>query len=287
MSPTCSKSNFEQAQSEYEFTESDYKNIAEVAHKKFGLHLPKSKKQLVYSRLARRLRKLQLASFREYILFIRTNPDEMSSLLSALTTNVTQFYREKHHFEIFQSRLLPSLILKTKAGGPVRIWSAGCSTGQEPYSIALCILEAFPNAKDYDIKILATDIDPMVIHTAKQAAYPIEDFSGIPSHLCKQYSEKQPSGQMAMMNQEVRDLVHFGELNLIEPFPFPRPFDAIFCRNVAIYFDQSTQKKIWAKFDTVLSAGGLLFLGHSERLSGPSYSKMTSVGTTTYKKTDH
>lgn len=206
---------------------------------------------------------------------------ERSELLSLLTTNVTQFFREPHHFETLRNDVLPPLIAQAKRGGRVRIWSAGCSIGQEPYTIAAVLHELCPNAEKMDIKILGTDIDPVVVQKAQMGEYPSEDFEGIPK--ANRFPLDQGSrADTARVPAHLRAKCTFGVLNLIEPFPFKGKFDAIFCRNVAIYFDNPTQQKVWHAFQRVLNPGGYLFIGHSERMSGPASQNLTPAGITTY-----
>ena len=267
-------------------SDQDFEAIAQFSYKHFGLAMSASKKPLVSSRLSRKLRKQNIKVFKEYLKQLDgPNADqERSELLSLLTTNVTQFFREPHHFETLRNDVLPPLLEKAKKGGRVRIWSAGCSIGQEPYTIAAVLHDMCPDADRYDIKILGTDIDPVVVKTAEQGQYPLEDFEGIP----KQYKMKLEPGSKqgtGRVPQHLRQKVTYGVLNLIEPFPFKGKFDAIFCRNVAIYFDNPTQQKVWQAFQRTLNPGGYLFIGHSERMSGPAAQHLKTVGITTYVNT--
>ncbi|MFY1713647.1 CheR family methyltransferase [Tritonibacter mobilis] len=267
-------------------SDQDFEAIAQFAYKHFGLAMSPSKKPLVSSRLSRKLRKQNIKAFKEYLKQLDgPNADqERSELLSLLTTNVTQFFREPHHFETLRNDVLPPLLEKAKKGGRVRIWSAGCSIGQEPYTIAAVLHDMCPDADRYDIKILGTDIDPVVVRTAEEGQYPLEDFDGIP----KQYKMKLEPGAKqgtGRVPQHLRQKVTYGVLNLIEPFPFKGKFDAIFCRNVAIYFDNPTQQKVWQAFQRTLTPGGYLFIGHSERMSGPASQYLKTVGITTYVNT--
>jgi len=245
---------------QYTFSDSDFEIISKIAIDHFGLSLPAAKKSMVYSRVSRRLRKLgyeNFASYRELLL----SPDgvsERTELLSALTTNVTHFFREQHHFDFLQEKILPDLLKRARAGERVRIWSAGCSTGQEPYSIALTVVEACPDASNLDLKILATDIDPKVI--------------------------AETSPEVLSICSSTKDLVSFGVLNLTRPFPFSGVFDVIFCRNVAIYFNKATQEKVWQDISNFLPVGGNLFIGHSERLCGSAVMSLKPVGITSYEK---
>jgi chemotaxis protein methyltransferase CheR len=267
------------------FSHSDFVDISGFALKHFGLSLSESKIPLIASRLNKRLKALQLNDFAAYreILHSETEGAERAELLSTLTTNVTHFFRELHHFDHLRSDVLPKLIEHAKAGNRVRLWSAGCSTGQEPYSIALTLLEACPEAASYDVKILATDIDPVVVETAKRATYTEEELAPVSDALRQSYTTPQ-SGDTFQINADVRSLITFGTLNLIEPLPVSGPFDAIFCRNVAIYFDRPTQQAVWQTLTGVLGHNGHLYIGHSERMSGPAEARLSNVGITTYRR---
>ncbi|WP_420006762.1 CheR family methyltransferase [Arenibacterium sp. LLYu02] len=267
-------------------SDQDFEAIAQFAYKHFGLAMSPSKKPLVSSRLSRKLRKQNITSFKDYLKRLDgpNAEQERSELLSLLTTNVTQFFREPHHFETLRKEVLPPLIERAKKGGRVRIWSAGCSIGQEPYTIAAVLHAMCPDSDRYDIKILGTDIDPVVVNTAEGAQYPIEDFNGVPKEY-KMQLEPGNKPETAKVPQVLRKKVTFGVLNLIQPFPFKGKFDAIFCRNVAIYFDTPTQQKVWQAFQKSLTPGGYLFIGHSERMSGPAAQYMKTAGITTYINT--
>ncbi|ATG37726.1 MULTISPECIES: protein-glutamate O-methyltransferase CheR [Phaeobacter] len=265
----------------FTLSDQDFESIADFAHKHFGLAMSSSKKPLVSSRLARRLRKLNYTDFKSYLQELNgPNADaERSELLSLLTTNVTQFFREPHHFDTLRDDVLPPLLEKARRGDRVRIWSAGCSNGQEPYTIAMVLKELCPDVERLDVKILGTDIDPVVVRKASAARYSADELSQIPQKYSGYYKIE---GQDGAIRDDLRGLLTFGVLNLIEPFPFKGKFDAIFCRNVAIYFDTPTQQKVWHAFQRSLNPGGYLFIGHSERMSGPAASALQTVGITTY-----
>ena len=270
---------------DYPFTDRDFRSIATLAHENFGLFLEPCKKQLAYSRLAKRLRFLGLESFAEYCDMLQgpLGKDELREMLSALTTNVTQFFREKHHFDQLRTEILPELLHRAKAGERVRFWSAGCSAGQEAYSLALTILELCPRVAEHDVRILATDIDPVILQRAIQARYPIAEREAIPGNLRQAHTVVDGDG--FVMSPAVRSLVSFGELNLMAPWPMKGRFDVIMCRNVAIYFDAATQAKLWKRFADLLTPDGHLMIGHSERLSGPAAAELHNCGVTAYRKT--
>jgi chemotaxis protein methyltransferase CheR len=197
---------------------------------------------------------------------------------------VTQFFRENHHFDFLRDKLMPGFITKARAGQRVRFWSAGCSAGQEPYSLAMLILESCPDAAQLDIKILASDIDPRILDTARTGEYPVDQRIAIPAALHKFLAPAQ-ANEMFAIDTEPRKLISFAELNLIDDWPMRQGFDVIFCRNVAIYFDAPTQARLWHRFCQQTISDGHLFIGHSERLSGPALAQMRSVGITVYVKT--
>jgi len=265
---------------QFTLSDQDFEAIAKFAHKNFGLALSSNKKPLVSSRLSRRLNKMKVQNFNKYLASLDApgGEGERSELLSLLTTNVTQFFREPHHFATLRNDVLPPLIEKARSGARVRLWSAGCSNGQEPYTIAMVLNKLCPEAGRLDIKILGTDIDPVVVRTAQAAQYPADELAQIPA----EYRVKGDKGAENTMPDVIRSMVSFGVLNLIEPFPFRGKFDAIFCRNVAIYFDTPTQQHVWSAFQKSLNPNGYLFIGHSERMSGPAATHLTTAGITTY-----
>jgi chemotaxis protein methyltransferase CheR len=273
---------------EFVFTEEDFDQIARMLHSDAGIALSETKATLVYSRLAKRLRVLGLASFRDYCAFLTEDgrgAGERQQMLAALTTNVTRFFREPHHFDHLKTEVLPALLDKARAGGRVRLWSAGCSTGPEPYSIALTILSLMPDAAKYDIRVLASDIDPNVVAEATRGVYRGNAADPIPAELRQRWMRRDNQGSETgwSAGEELRALIAFRELNLIGDWPMKGPFDAIFCRNVVIYFEEDTQSRIWSRFLPLLTPQGRLYIGHSERLSGPATSAFVSDGLTTYR----
>ena len=272
---------------EFTFSERDFQMISELANARYGLFLQPSKKALVHSRLAKRLRALNLDSFEAYCdLLQRSEGDaEQTHLLSALTTNVTHFFREAHHFAYLKDKIAPILAAKAKSGAPVRLWSAACSTGQEAYSIAATLLDAEPGLDRFDVKILATDIDPKVVETARIGRYPTEQIAAIPDPW-RRVLTRGASDRSAdfTMDNTLKSMISFGELNLIADWPMQRSFDVIVCRNAAIYFDKSTQARLWQRFAKALGDDAHLMIGHSERLRGPAEALFKSVGITTYQK---
>ncbi len=268
---------------EFAFTESDFRKISAMVHGDAGLHLPDAKATLVYSRLAKRLRALGLTNFKDYCALVAgaDGVDERQKMLAALTTNVTRFFREPHHFEHLKEKVLPPLLDAARSGGKVRIWSAACSSGQEPFSIAMTILSLMPEAPDRDIKVLATDIDPNMVAEGRSGTYAEHLLDGVPDAYRKRWTSAVAGGEVRMAD-ELRALVTFNELNLIGEWPMKGAFDAIFCRNVAIYFEDDTQARLWNRFAPLNKVGGALYIGHSERIQGPAVDLYKPDGVTTY-----
>ncbi len=272
---------------EFAFTSSDFKRIAGLIYDQAGIVLTESKANLVYSRLAKRLRALQVASFADYCRLIAApeGADERGVMLNALTTNVTRFYREPHHFEDLRERVLIPALPRLRAGGRMRLWSAACSSGQEPYSMALTVLSVLPEAAELDIKILATDIDSKIVAQAREGIYSDEHAAPIPADLRNRWMERDATDRTEWrVGPQARSLVTFNEMNLIGQWPAKGPFDAIFCRNVVIYFDEPTQEKIWSRFTPLLAPQGRLYIGHSERV-GANIAGLASDGLTVYRRT--
>lgn len=268
---------------EFHFGAEDFRRIAAALHTASGIALPDSKATLVYSRLAKRLRALGLENFRDYCALISgaDGVDELQRMVVALTTNVTRFFREPHHFEHLKTELLPPLLAAARKGGSVRIWSAGCSNGQEPYSIALTILSLMPDAADHDIRILATDIDTKMIAEGRAGLYSDQVLDPVPADLRSRWFEREAGGWRA--SDPLRKLVVFNELNLMGDWPMRRSFQAIFCRNVVIYFEEETQGRVFARFVPLMAPDARLYIGHSERLCGEAASRFSTDGVTTYR----
>ncbi|SER93095.1 protein-glutamate O-methyltransferase CheR [Rhizobium sp. NFR03] len=277
------------ASGEYPLTRRDLSEIAAMIYADAGIYLNETKASLVYSRLSKHIRNLGLSGFREYCNLVSSpaGSAERRDMLSHLTTNFTRFFRENHHFEHLRDTVLPGLIARAKAGGRVRIWSAACSDGQEPYSIALTILSILPNAAEYDIRVLATDIDPKILAIARAGAYDVNALETVTPQMRKQFfSQTSVNGREKwQIDDKVKRLITFNELNLMAQWPFKGPFDVIFCRNVVIYFDEPTQMKIWSRFSTMLDGGGHLYIGHSERVSGDAKAVFDNIGITAYRYT--
>lgn len=246
---------------EFHFTEQDFEKVRKMIYDYAGIALSTSKHDMVYGRLARRLRALGLNNFQQYLQIIeRGDSKEFELFTNSLTTNLTSFFREAHHFEILHQQLSQS-----RTQGPQSIWCSASSTGEEPYSIAITACEAFDSLRP-PVKVIATDLDTNVLETAKNAAYNGDEVQKLSPMRVQRYFNKLPDGRY-QVKQELRDMIVFRRLNLVEANWMIRgPFDAIFCRNVMIYFDKPTQLKILQRFAPLLKATGQLFVGHSENL---------------------
>ncbi|MEM6759568.1 MAG: protein-glutamate O-methyltransferase [Pseudomonadota bacterium] len=262
-----------------------FAQIANLAKNESGLQLGEEKRMMVQSRLKKRLRETNIDSFRSYVAFVQSDAGsaERRMMISALTTNVSHFFREDHHFTFLTSELGRSLRDKISRRERIRVWSAGCSTGQEPYSIAMHMLSNFPQLKSADFRILATDIDPQVLATAREGRYKEHEVHSIPEALAKQFLQRNDDGAEYVVKPDISELIAFNELNLLRPWPMKHGFDAVFCRNVVIYFDLKTQETLWPRFLNALAPGGILFLGHSERIATPEDFGLSTIGKTTYR----
>lgn len=267
---------------EFAFDEQDFTAISTLVKSLTGINLTRQKRELVYGRLAVRLRALGLRTFREYRRVVAADPQEQIRLCNAITTNLTAFFREPHHFEHLRDLVLPAH--RAQAGGRrLRIWSAGCSSGEEAYSIAMCVLEAMPDAAERDVRILATDLDSDILATAALGRYPAERVKGLSDgRLRRFFTEHQDRGHGSfVVRPEVRSLVTFKQLNLMQPLPMSGPLDVVFCRNTVIYFDKETQRDLFTRIAPLQRPGNLLYLGHSESLLNVS-TDYQSIGRTTY-----
>ena len=249
---------------EFAWTDGDFDRVQDMIYKRAGISLHDGKHAMVYSRLSRRLRETGYQSFRDYLSWLdSTESPEWQEFINALTTNLTSFFREHHHFEIFSD------LLKSKPDGtPWRVWCSAASTGEEPYSIVMTALEALGARANFSL--MASDIDSKVLASASQGAYRMDGLKGIDSSRMQKFflRGKGSNDGFARVKTELRDRVEFLMVNLIrDDWPFKDPFDAVFCRNVMIYFDAPTQRRVLEKIHRVMKPGALLFVGHAENFS--------------------
>lgn len=268
-----------------ELSDRDFQRIAQLAQSQYGIQIEPQKKSMIQSRLTKRMRKLKIADFSDYCVLIEGgDKEERENFVSAITTNVTHFYRESHHFEKLQAEILPNLVERAKLGEEIRIWSAGCSSGPEPYSIAGSVLKVIPDAGQLNVSVLATDLDRDVLAKAKLAKYDVDQCRTPSDEWQGQVFPNSPNDGTLRVRPDVARLVKFEQLNLNGTWPDMGKFDVIFCRNVAIYFDRGVQNRLWQRFADALLPNGALFIGHSERITGPAKEKLIPIGITAYRK---
>ena len=271
---------------EFEFGDEDFQALRKLVREVTGISLSEQKRELVYGRLARRLRALNLRTFREYRQLLASDTDgELVQFCNAITTNLTAFFREPHHFDHLRNEVLTPLMHKAGASRRVRIWSAGCSTGEEPYSIAMTVLETLPDIERWDIRILATDLDSDVLEKASNGVYTAERLRTLSPERRERFFVPYPHGKEPsyQVRPELRRLITVKQLNLMHPFPHKGPLEAVFCRNVVIYFDKDTQRDLIARISRLQRHGATLFLGHSETLFKVS-TDYTLIGRTIYRR---
>jgi chemotaxis protein methyltransferase CheR len=273
-----------ESEREFAFSEADFRSLARLAYEYAGIALADSKRNLVYTRLSRRLRALGLASFRDYRNYLASTEAELEQFINAISTNLTRFFREGHHFDHFRTHVaVPfSTVTPRSSGRRLRVWSAGCSTGEEPYTIAIVLAHQIRDIAEHDVRILATDIDTAVLAKGMAGEYAVSGIADIPKTY-REYFRRSDNGGDVVMDGFVRSLIRFGRLNLMESWPFRGKFDAIFCRNVMIYFDNPTKAQIVDRFTQQLQPGGFLYIGHSESLMG-SHPGLRLVGRTVYRR---
>jgi len=266
---------------EFPMRDVDFQHLTSLAYDISGIVLGDHKKELVYSRIARRIRSLNLENFDQYCSYLEANKaTETNEFVNSITTNLTSFFRESHHFEYLAKEVIPQWKQSHK-NKPIRIWSSACSTGPEPYSIAITLHKNM-RVKDFDIKILATDLDSDVLTKGKAGSYPISEIEQLPADYLSCFKRNEQTG-MGQVKPDIQELIQFNRLNLLGPWPMKGKFDVIFCRNVVIYFNKETQKELFDRLADALVDGGLLFIGHSETLHGVSR-RFESKGRTVYQK---
>lgn len=267
---------------EFLLTDSDFKNISSQVYDACGIVLAEHKREMVYSRLARRLRLLKLKNFKDYLAFLEEHKErEFSEFINAITTNLTSFFREPHHFNYLKNTIVPRLLTTNAKQKRVRVWSAGCSTGEEPYTIAMTLSGLFPT--NWDVKILATDLDSNVLAKAQAGTYTAANVNGLDKSQLKRWFLKSHDGQLYKVKPQLQENIFFKRLNLLEQWPMKGSFDVIFCRNVVIYFDKPTKDTLFHRYFDLLSDAGHLFLGHSETM-GKDHKEFKNLGQTIYQK---
>ena len=263
-------------------TDEQFEFIRQFVHARAGIALSAAKRELVYGRLRQRLRAHQMSGFDQYCALLKRRPEtESRELINAITTNLTAFFREAHHFEFVRDKLVPAWLTSPHRPPRIRLWSAGCSTGEEPYSLAITVLDAL-GGRPADLAILATDIDTQVLADAGTAIYAAERTKPLRPAYRRWF---QPTGgsDKICVAKEVTDLIRFRQLNLTKPWPNDGPFDLIFCRNVVIYFDKETQRNVFARLADALVPNGHLVIGHSETLFNMT-DRFELIGRTIYRK---
>lgn len=271
-------------QEDFELSDGDFRTISDLVMKSAGIVISERKRAFIHGRLGRRLRALGLSDFGEYcrLLESRDGASERHNLINAITTNHTSFFREPHHFDYLRDTILPEICgSQAAAVGRIRIWSAGCSTGEEPYTLAMILRNYQPSLTGWDVKILATDLDTNVVAHAAEGLYDAERLQPIPVEFRTRYITMQ-SDERGRMDPALRSLITFKPLNLLEEWPMNGPFDVIFCRNVVIYFDKPTQRRLFDRYADMLKPDGWMIVGHSESLLNLT-DRFRLVGRTIYR----
>jgi chemotaxis protein methyltransferase CheR len=272
----------------YTMSDAELKKFVDLVYKECGIALTSAKKSMLSARLAKRLRALGIESYKEYYNFLTETlgkNDEIFNMVDVVTTNTTHFFRESNHFDYLTKHAVPRLL---EPGRPLRIWSAGCSSGQEPYTIAMVLADYF-ETNEGDFEIVATDISTKVLKIAKQGIYDSEAIENIPVGPKLRYMMRGKGAQLGKWRviPDLRQKIQFGKLNFMDyDYGIAEPFDIIFCRNVIIYFDRDTKINLISRFHEHLVPGGYLFIGHSETLNGIN-ADLRPVAPTVYRKPEN
>ena len=266
---------------EFAFSEADFRNLAQLAYQAAGISLSESKRNLLYSRLSRRLRSLGLNAFSEYRELLASDPREVENFINSISTNHTKFFREAHHFDHLRSHVAVPFAQNAGGNRRLRIWSAGCSSGEEPYTIALVLKREIRDLHASDVRILATDIDSDILARAARGEFAASAVDEVPKPYLDGFKR---AGDKVIMDEQTRSIITFRRLNLMDdPWPFRGPFDVIFCRNVMIYFDGPTKAKLIQRYVQHIRPGGWLYIGHSESLIG-AHPGLQAAGRTIYRR---
>lgn len=269
-------------------TDKEFSQLSSFIYKEVGITLPPSKKIMLEARLQKRLRATRMDNYKQYLSFVFSpegTDQELHHLIDCVTTNTTDFFREPKHFEYLEQTILPAWFADVGRMRPLELWSAGCSIGMEPYTLAMVMNEFGEKNLGFHFNILATDISTEVLRTASRGVYELDRIAPVPMHMKKKYflRSKDPAKPLVKVTRDLRELIKFGRLNFMEEFHFEEPNDIIFCRNVVIYFDKATQETLFNKFCRSLRKGGYLFIGHSESLAGMDL-PLQQIIPTVYKK---
>lgn len=270
---------------EFDYTFADFNVLRQLSNQHSGILVPDDKFDMFYSRLSKRVRLLGFSTFKQYAHYLQNHPDqEFTEFINAVTTNLTSFFRERHHFEYLEHNVVPDLLKNNQSTHQIKVWSAGCSTGEEPYSIAMTLKNCVP--EHWDIKILATDLDTNVLAMASEGVYGLDRVESIPAHLLRKCFQRGSGAHhtKVKIKADLRQLIQFKQLNLMQDWPMRGTFDFIFCRNVLIYFDKETKSHLANRYAGLLKEGGHLFIGHSESLHQLS-TPFKLIGNTIYRKT--
>ena len=272
---------------QFRLTDRDFENFSSLILAKTGIHLKPEKKELLNARLSKRLRACQLNSFKEYYDRVVNDVagDELVHLINCVSTNFTSFFRESSHFDYLSSSVLPYFAKRRSSAGPCKIWSSACSSGEEPYTLAMVVSLFMSSQPAFSASIFATDISTKVLGIAEKGIYAIEKVEKVPREFLKSFFQKGVGKCIGYVKvkDELRRMVTFQHINLMDSFPWREEMDVIFCRNVMIYFTRETQIQLAEKFYHCLSPGGYLFIGHSESLTGIS-NRFQQVAATVYQK---
>lgn len=272
---------------EHSLNAREFQELCSMVYEITGIVLKESKREMVYRRLMRRIRELRISSFSEYFNLLKmADSEELPNFINAITTNLTSFYREAHHFDYLLDTFLPAHEKHVGVNKKIRVWCSASSTGEEPYTLSITLNRYFGSQiNQWDCKILATDLDTNVLDTAMQGVYRADRVEGIPTKIQKDWF--QPAGPefpgSIAVNDVLKEILVFKQLNLLGTWPMKGMFDVIFCRNVLIYFDKPTQEGILKNFLKILRPGGAIMLGHSESVA-KEFSQLQPVGRTTYLK---
>ncbi len=268
---------------EFKFTAEDFNILRKLSNDHSGIQVPDERFDMFYSRLSKRVRKLGLSNFKEYCQYLHNHhDDEFTDFINAITTNLTSFFREQHHFDYLRDVVIPELLVRNKSTKQIRVWSAGCSTGEEPYSVAMTLLEKLPAG--WNAQILATDLDTNVLQTASDGIYTQDRITDLPPEILKRwFMRSKSSPDYVKVKPELQEIIQFKQLNLMQDWGMQTPFDVIFCRNVLIYFDRETKTTLAKRYAKMLASKSWLFIGHSESLN-QICNEFELVATTSYRK---